>query len=108
MPEILAGRNAIAVLPTGGGKSVCYQIPALLRPGVGVVISPLIALMSDQAEALKQFGVAAARMDSALSVGEREETRARLAPAAPPGAAPPGAGSSCSWFTSAPACYRCQ
>ncbi|MEO8927595.1 MAG: DNA helicase RecQ [Caulobacteraceae bacterium] len=77
--EILAGRNAVAVLPTGGGKSVCYQIPAILRPGVGLVVSPLIALMSDQVEALKQLGVAAARMDSALSEGEREETWSRLA-----------------------------
>jgi len=77
--EILAGRNAVAVLPTGGGKSVCFQIPALLRPGVGLVISPLIALMSDQVEALKQLGVAAARMDSGLSEGEREETWRRLA-----------------------------
>ncbi len=77
--EILAGRNAVAVLPTGGGKSVCYQIPALLRPGVGLVISPLIALMSDQVEALKQLGVAAARMDSGLTEAEREETWRRLA-----------------------------
>ncbi len=77
--EILAGRNALAVLPTGGGKSVCYQIPALLRPGVGLVVSPLIALMSDQVEALKQLGVAAARMDSALSESEREETWGLLA-----------------------------
>ncbi|MGI8841958.1 MAG: DNA helicase RecQ, partial [Caulobacteraceae bacterium] len=77
--EILAGRNAVAVLPTGGGKSVCYQIPALLRPGVGLVVSPLIALMSDQVEALKQAGVAAARMDSGLTEAEREETWRRLA-----------------------------
>jgi ATP-dependent DNA helicase RecQ len=77
--EILAGRNALAVLPTGGGKSACYQIPALLRAGVGLVVSPLIALMSDQVEALKQLGVAAARMDSGLSDSEREETWARLA-----------------------------
>src|SRR5690606_8355180 len=58
--EMLAGRDALAVLPTGGGKSVCYQIPAILRPGVGLVVSPLIALMADQVEALKQQGVAAA------------------------------------------------
>jgi ATP-dependent DNA helicase RecQ len=77
--EILSGRNAVAVLPTGGGKSVCYQIPALLRRGVGLVVSPLIALMSDQVEALKQLGVAAARMDSALSLDERDETWRRLA-----------------------------
>src|SRR5271165_385912 len=72
--EVLAGRDALAVLPTGGGKSVCYQIPALLRPGVGLVVSPLIALMSDQVEALKQLGVAAARMDSGLSAPERDRT----------------------------------
>ncbi|MEO8813578.1 MAG: DNA helicase RecQ, partial [Caulobacteraceae bacterium] len=77
--EVLAGRDAIAVLPTGGGKSVCYQIPAMLRPGVGLVISPLIALMSDQVEALEQLGVAAARMDSGLTDEAREATWARLA-----------------------------
>ena len=52
--EILAGRDVVAVLPTGGGKSVCYQIPAMLRPGLGLVVSPLIALMTAQVEALKQ------------------------------------------------------
>jgi ATP-dependent DNA helicase RecQ len=71
--EVLAGRSAVAVLPTGGGKSVCYQIPALLRPGVGLVVSPLIALMSDQVAALRQSGVPAARLDSALSFDERDE-----------------------------------
>jgi ATP-dependent DNA helicase RecQ len=77
--ETLAGRNALAVLPTGGGKSVCYQIPALLRPGVGLVVSPLIALMSDQVEALRQLGVSAARMDSGLAPEERDATWRRLA-----------------------------
>ncbi len=77
--EVLAGRDALAVLPTGGGKSVCYQIPAMLRPGVGLVVSPLIALMSDQVEALRQLGVSAARMDSGLSPAERDETWRRLA-----------------------------
>jgi ATP-dependent DNA helicase RecQ len=76
--EIMAGRNALAVLPTGGGKSVCYQIPAMLRPGVGLVVSPLIALMSDQVEALKQLGVKAARMDSGLSGDERDTAWSRL------------------------------
>ncbi|MEG1451620.1 DNA helicase RecQ [Brevundimonas sp.] len=69
--EIMAGRHVMAVLPTGGGKSACYQIPAILRPGVGLVVSPLIALMTDQVEALKQQGVAAARLDSGLSQDER-------------------------------------
>ncbi|MGO4410966.1 MULTISPECIES: DNA helicase RecQ [unclassified Brevundimonas] len=69
--EVLAGRDVMAVLPTGGGKSVCYQIPAILRPGVGLVVSPLIALMTDQVEALKQQGVAAARLDSGVGMDER-------------------------------------
>lgn len=77
--EVLAGRNALAVLPTGGGKSICYQAPALLRSGTGLVISPLIALMSDQVEALRQLGIAAARLDSGLSAEERDTTWARLA-----------------------------
>ncbi|NBW09478.1 MAG: DNA helicase RecQ [Caulobacteraceae bacterium] len=69
--EALAGRDVLAVLPTGGGKSVCYQIPAILRPGLGLVVSPLIALMTDQVEALKQQGVAAARLDSGVSMDDR-------------------------------------
>ncbi len=69
--EIFAGRDALAVLPTGGGKSVCYQIPAMLRPGVGLVVSPLIALMSDQVAALTQQGVAAARLDSGVGLDDR-------------------------------------
>src|SRR5271165_429295 len=69
--EILAGRDALAVLPTGGGKSVCYQIPSLMRRGVGLVVSPLIALMVDQVAALRQLGVRAARLDSSLPLGER-------------------------------------
>ena len=69
--EVLAGRDVLAVLPTGGGKSVCYQVPAILRPGLGLVISPLIALMTDQVEALKQQGVRAARLDSGVSLDDR-------------------------------------
>ncbi len=69
--EVLAGRSAIAVLPTGGGKSLCYQIPAIVRPGLGLVISPLIALMSDQVAALQQAGVKAERLDSTASPDER-------------------------------------
>ncbi len=72
--DVLAGRHAIAVLPTGGGKSLCYQIPSLIRGGVGLVVSPLIALMSDQVQALKQAGVAAAKLDSDISLDERSAT----------------------------------
>ena len=77
--EVLAGREALAVLPTGGGKSLCYQIPAILRDGVGLVVSPLIALMSDQVAALRQAGMSAARIDSALPTEEREEAWRALA-----------------------------
>ncbi|HEY0646461.1 DEAD/DEAH box helicase, partial [Phenylobacterium sp.] len=76
--EVLAGRNALAVLPTGGGKSLCYQIPSLVRPGLGLVVSPLIALMTDQVAALVQSGVAAARLDSAIELDERAETWRRI------------------------------
>jgi ATP-dependent DNA helicase RecQ len=71
--EVLAGRDVMAVLPTGGGKSFCYQIPAMLRPGVGLVVSPLIALMADQVAALRAAGVAAARLDSTLATSDRRE-----------------------------------
>ena len=63
--QILAGENALAVLPTGGGKSLCYQIPSLIRPGLGLVISPLIALMADQVAGLQQSGVAAEKIGRA-------------------------------------------
>jgi ATP-dependent DNA helicase RecQ len=76
--EVLAGRSAMAVLPTGGGKSLCYQIPALIRPGLGLVVSPLIALMADQVAALQQAGVAAARLDSNATLDERSETWRRI------------------------------
>ncbi|MFP5448304.1 MAG: RecQ family ATP-dependent DNA helicase, partial [Alphaproteobacteria bacterium] len=76
--EALAGRSALAVLPTGGGKSLCYQIPSMLRPGLGLVVSPLIALMTDQVAALQQSGVAAARLDSAIEPEERAQTWRRV------------------------------
>jgi ATP-dependent DNA helicase RecQ len=71
--EVLAGRDVVAVLPTGGGKSFCYQIPAMLRPGVGLVVSPLIALMQDQVAALRAAGVAAARLDSTIQSDARRD-----------------------------------
>ena len=76
--EVLAGRSALAVLPTGGGKSVCYQIPSLVREGLGLVVSPLIALMADQVAALKQSGVAAERLDSSMSPAARADIWQRI------------------------------
>ena len=76
--EILAGRNALAVLPTGGGKSLCFQIPSLLREGLGIVVSPLIALMADQVAGLQQLGVAAERLDSNTTPNEREAIWRRI------------------------------
>ncbi len=69
--DVMTGRDVLAVLPTGGGKSLCYQIPAILRPGVGIVVSPLIALMADQVDALKALGVRAERLDSSMSFEEK-------------------------------------
>ncbi len=75
----LAGENALAVLPTGHGKSLCYQAAAMLLGGTSVVVSPLIALMRDQVEALERLGLPAGRFDSSLEEGEREQLLQRVA-----------------------------
>lgn len=74
---ILAQRDALVVLPTGGGKSLCYQVPALMRDGLTVVVSPLISLMKDQVEALERRGVAAAYINSTVPAGEVADRLAR-------------------------------
>jgi ATP-dependent DNA helicase RecQ len=76
--ETLAGRDALALLPTGGGKSLCYQLPALMRPGLTLVISPLIALMKDQVDALLENGVQAAYLNSSLDEDESKDTWRKL------------------------------
>src|SRR5208283_2519586 len=68
--HLLAGKSAAAVFPTGGGKSLCYQLPALVLPGLTLVVSPLIALMKDQIDALAARGIAARRIDSTLDLDE--------------------------------------
>src|ERR1041385_6845127 len=72
--RVLAGQHTLAVMPTGAGKSLCYQLPALLRDGTALVISPLIALMQDQVAALKQLGVRAAFLNSSLNEIQARET----------------------------------
>ncbi|PHS73021.1 MAG: DNA helicase RecQ [Cycloclasticus sp.] len=76
--ELEDGRDTFVLMPTGGGKSLCYQIPALLRDGVAVVVSPLIALMQDQVDALQQLGIKAAYLNSTLKVGEARAVEQQL------------------------------
>ena len=71
--HVSAGNNALVLMPTGGGKSLCYQIPSLLRDGVGIIISPLIALMQDQVGAMQQLGVKAAFLNSTLSHSDQNK-----------------------------------
>ena len=76
--RVVDGGSGLVVMPTGGGKSLCYQIPALVRDGVGIVVSPLIALMKDQVEALQQLGIRAAYLNSSLTRAEQTDVKRQL------------------------------
>ncbi|MCE3255149.1 MAG: helicase [Rickettsiaceae bacterium] len=76
--QIVNGKNALVLMPTGGGKSLCYQVPALCLPGTAIVISPLIALMQDQVGALKQLGIAAGYINSSMTASQVFQTKAAL------------------------------
>ena len=76
--ELLKGNDALVLMPTGGGKSLCYQIPALVLDGVAIVVSPLIALMQDQVDALQQLGIKAAFLNSSLSANEARDVEQQV------------------------------
>ena len=76
--HVASGGDALVLMPTGGGKSLCYQLPALLRDGVAIVVSPLIALMQDQVDSLQQLGVKAAFLNSSQGAEEAREVTAQL------------------------------
>ncbi len=76
--QLMAGGDAFVLMPTGGGKSLCYQLPALHRPGLGIVVSPLISLMKDQVDALVAIGVRAAMYNSTLDAAEKNSVEERL------------------------------
>jgi len=76
--HVRQGNNALVLMPTGGGKSLCFQVPGLLRPGLTVVVSPLIALMDDQVATLDELGVSAAALNSTLTAEQQRELAGRL------------------------------
>jgi len=76
--RLISGQDAFVLMPTGGGKSLCYQIPAMIRPGVGIVVSPLIALMQDQVDGLRQFGIQAYYINSTLHSAEIRHMQKKL------------------------------
>jgi ATP-dependent DNA helicase RecQ len=76
--HVCGGGDALVLMPNGGGKSLCYQIPALIRDGLAIIVSPLIALMQNQVEALQQLGIEAAFLNSSLSTEQNAQTTQRI------------------------------